>query len=259
MKIINVSNEKGGVGKTTVAVTIAGGLVCRGQRVLLVDTDAQGHATRAVGVPRYPGLYDLLVRDAGWQESLKPVFPSFWGVQPTDGDKYNAEDYRLFLLGSNAETMNIANSISDGWKLYDRLRELEGQFDYIIIDTAPTPSLLHSVIYLASDWLIYPTLAELLSLDGLINSLTHRKQFNQLRQVEIGGVVPMMVRANTWEHTQNLRTLRKQYGDLLWPEIAESIVWAEASRAARAVFAYRPEHQAAAQAWTLVDHVEQLA
>jgi chromosome partitioning protein len=263
MKVIVTANEKGGVGKTTGAVTVGAGLAARGRRVLLVDSDAQGHATRSVGIGKYPGFYDLLVRDANWQDVLKPVLPNFWGAQPTQTDDganaYPADEYRLWLLGSNVETANVANSISDVWKLFDRLQELADRFDYVVIDTAPTPSLLHGAIYLASDYLIYPTQAELLGLDGLVSSMAHHKNFSTMRPMQVGGIVPMMVRPQTWEHTQMLRSLRKQYGDLVWPEITESIVWAEASRAARAVFAYRPDHQAAEQAWELVNRVEALA
>jgi len=267
MKVVNLSNEKGGCGKTTLAVTIAAGLAARGNRVLLVDSDAQGHATRSVGIAKYPGFYDLLVRDANWQDVLKPALPNFWGVQPAQAEgganAYPADDYRLWVLGSNVETANVANSISDAWKLYDRLQELADRFEYVVIDTAPTPSLLHGAIYLASDFLIYPTQAELLGLDGLVSSVAHHKNFSTMRAMKIGGIVPMMVRPQTWEHTQMLRSLRKQYNteqqELVWPEITESIVWAEASRAARAVFAYRPDHQAAEQALALVARVEALA
>lgn len=257
---INFSNEKGGTGKTTGAVTVAAGLAQHGKRVLLVDSDAQGHATRSVGIPKYPGLYDLLVRDAGWADVLRPVLPGFWGEAKPDGAaQYPPEAMRLWVLGSNVETSNIANSISEAYKLADRLDEIEQQFDYVVIDTAPTPSLLHGVILLASDFLVFPTQPELLSLDGLNNSMNHRRQFSNLRDVTVAGILPTMVRAQTWEHTQMLRTLRKQFGDLVWPEISESIVWAEASRAAQAVFAYRPEHQATEQAWQLVAQVEGLS
>ena len=57
MKIFSIVNEKGGVGKTTVAVTASAGLAARGHRVLLLDADAQGHATRALGLRKYPGFY----------------------------------------------------------------------------------------------------------------------------------------------------------------------------------------------------------
>lgn len=260
MRTIQLANEKGGVGKTTLAVTIAGGLAQRGKRVLLVDTDAQGHATRAAGLAKFPGLYDLLVRDADWQDVIRPASPAFWGAVAVEGtDKFAQEDYRLWVLGSNQETVGVTNNINDAWKLATRLEDIAQRFDYAIIDTSPTPSLLHSMIFLASDFLVYPTQAELLSFDGLLSSLTHRRAYREFREVKIGGIVPTMIRAQTWEHAQMLRSLRKEYGDLVWPEISESIVWAEASRAARAVFAYRPDHQAAAQAWTLVDHVEALS
>ena len=68
MKTITILNEKGGVGKTTLAITVAAGLAARGHRVLLLDSDAQGHATISLRLRKYPGLYDLMVR---WDDLLE--------------------------------------------------------------------------------------------------------------------------------------------------------------------------------------------
>ena len=87
MKIITLLNEKGGVGKTTLATHIAAGLAFRGFRVVLVDADPQGHATVALGLPKEPGLYDLLVRDAPFKSVLRFIPAQVYqvGEEPPKG------------------------------------------------------------------------------------------------------------------------------------------------------------------------------
>lgn len=80
MKIITLLNEKGGVGKTTIATHIAAGLAVRGMRVLLVDADPQGHATVSLGLQKEPGLYDLLVRDATFKSVLRFIPPKAYHI-----------------------------------------------------------------------------------------------------------------------------------------------------------------------------------
>lgn len=117
MKVITLLNEKGGVGKTTLATHLAMGMAARGAKVLLVDGDPQGHATIRCGVKKSPGLYELLVRDAQWREVVVNVAPEKFGIP---GEVLPAG--RLWVLPSNVETRNIANSISEssllaeGWK-----------------------------------------------------------------------------------------------------------------------------------------------
>jgi chromosome partitioning protein len=249
MKVITVSNEKGGVGKTTTSVTLAAGLAARGHRVLLIDADPQGHATRAVGLPKTPGIYDWLVRQSNNNEVLIPV--------PTD--HYGGEgDTRLFLIASNVETRNIATSISDAYAIADRLEPLENIFDYVLIDTSPTPSLLHSAIYLATDYIVYPTLCEYWSFDGLAESINRRKSVQDVHEVAVAGIIPFRVRTQTLEHSENLNRLREQFGELVWDPIPDSIVWAEAAAFQLPVFVHAPEHSATRYAWRMVDRIEAL-
>ena len=105
MITLAILNEKGGVGKTTLAVTVAAGLAARGRRVLLIDADAQGHATRALGLAKYPGLYELLVREADYQDALRAVPSAKYGGIAGDASS-------LYVIGSNIETINIAASVS---------------------------------------------------------------------------------------------------------------------------------------------------
>lgn len=251
MKVITIGNEKGGVGKTTTCVTIAAGLAHRGHRVLLIDADAQGHATRAVGMPKSPGLYNWLVRDADVNEILIAIPPEKYGGEPS-------ERTRLYLIGSNVETRNIATSISDAYAIADRLDMLREVFDYVLVDTSPTPSLLHGAIYLATDYVVYPTLCEYWSFDGLAESMARRNSVGDVHKVKMAGIIPFRVRANTLEHSENLNKLYDQFGDMVWDPIPESIIWAEASAFHVPIFVHAPTHSAVKHAWDMVDRVERL-
>lgn len=246
MKTITVLNEKGGVGKTTVAITCAAGLAARGHRVLLIDADAQGHATRGLGLAKYPGLYDLVVRNADYGDVLKSVPPEVFGGTG-----------KLVVLGSNVETRNIASLISDAFAIADKLEPLAKVFDVCIVDTSPTPSLLHGAIYLATDAVLYPTLLEYWAFDGLAEAIVHQRVLQERRQVAVAGVVPMRMRKSTLEHCENLAALQKQFGDLVWEPVPERIIWAEAATAQKPVFVHAPDTEAASHAWELVDRLEE--
>lgn len=256
MKVITLLNEKGGVGKTTLAIHIAAGLAARGQRVLLVDADPQGHATVMNGLPKEPGLYNLLVRDMPFKEVMRFVPPDTYAVpgQPMTG--------QLFVIPSNVETRNIANSISDAFAVHDRFRDLERAVDYVVFDTSPTPSLLHGSIYLATDAILYPTKCEFLAFDGLVESINHRQAAQAARDkwnlgpIHVLGIVPTMYRNQTVEHSENLKELHKQFGDLVWPPIMQRTIWAEATTLRRPVFSIAPETKAAREAWGMIDRVE---
>ena len=256
MKIITLLNEKGGVGKTTLAIHIAGGLAIRGYQVVLADADPQGHATLSLGINKEPGLYDLLVRGAAFKDVLRTA----------DVDRYQLPDYppkgKLFVIPSNVETRSIPIQISDAFAVEDRFRELEDVVDVVIFDTSPTPSLLHGSIYLATDAIIYPTKCEYLSFDGLIESLTHRDMIQPTRQrwgldnIEIMGIVPVMYRSATVVHQENLNKLKSRFGKLVWPEISMRTIWAEASTVGQLVYRFAPDSGATREIWGLVDRVE---
>jgi chromosome partitioning protein len=249
MIVITIGNEKGGVGKTTTCTTLAAGLAHRGKRVLLIDGDAQGHATRALGLQKEPALYNWLVRHADYNDVMRPVPPERYGVE---------KGGNFFIVPSNVETRNIATSISDAYAVADSLEPLGDVFDYVFIDTSPTPSLLHGAIYLATDYMIYPTLCEYWSFDGLSESLGRRQSVQHVHQIKILGIIPYRVRLQTLEHSENLERLKQQFGELVWEPVTESIVWAEATAFQLPVFVHAPDHAAAKTAWQLVDHIQAL-
>ena len=255
MKIITLLNEKGGVGKTTLAVHIAAGLAIRGKRVVIVDADPQANACDMLRRPEEASLNDLLVREAGFDQVLRPIPPKIYAAGEVGGE--------LWIIPSNTETRTIPLNISDVYVVRDRFEELEGWADVVIFDTAPTPSLLHGSIYLATDGIIYPTKPEPLSLRGLAKSLSRRagaephREHIGLEGIRVMGIAPTMYRAGTVAHDKSLRDLRQQFGSVVWPATPLRTTWVEATVARITVFAYAPHSEAAQDAWELVEMTEE--
>lgn len=261
MKVMTLVNEKGGVGKTTLAVHLAMGLARRKFNVMLVDADAQGHSTVRCGMKKGPGLYDLLVRDGDWQEVARPVARERY-AQP--GDALHALGH-LFVVGSNVETRNIANSISDAYLLAERIEELRPRLDYVIVDTSPTPSLLHGAIYTATDTILYPVMLTYTAFDGLVESIKRRMAADKTRSqrygleaIQVAGVVPMAFRSVTNEHQYNLERLRENLPGLVWDPIPQRVIWQESEGKALPVWQLEPWGDAARDAWGIIDRVEEL-
>lgn len=252
MKIITLLNEKGGVGKTTLATHLAAGLAVTGFRVVLVDADPQGHASFIFGIDPTPGLYNLLVRSDPMADVLRIIPPEVY--EPPDR---NATGW-LALIPGNVETRSVAGQIDDVFVVHRRLTELADTADVVIFDTAPTPSLLHGAIYIATDGIIYPTELSALSFQSLVQSISHRNAFAStkhnmgLGELHTLGIIPTKARLKTIEHEENLNLLRTAYGERVWSPVGLSITWEEAAMQKRTVFSYAPESKAAEQAWRLV-------
>lgn len=258
MKVITLLNEKGGVGKTTLAVTLAAGLAIRGATVLLIDADPQGHATLSMGYAKDSGIYDLLARShkTEWVDVLIPTGKARWaGEHQTKG--------RVILLPSNVETRAIAGMVNDPNLLLKRLSEVRRGIDYVVIDTSPTPSMLHSIIHMATDWMLYPTLLERLSVDGLVESRNHL-QSQEMYMNQYGRDVPRILgyQPNIFDMTTNLhnhwlKQMRTELGCAVFPPIAKRTTWGQASSVHRSIFAYAPKSEACEQAWDFVSRVQE--
>ncbi len=258
MKVITLLNEKGGVGKTTLATHLAFGLAARGKRVMLIDTDPQGHATLQSGLKKAPLVYDLFVRNAEFKATAKGIPPERFGfvgeVLPTG---------KLWVVPSNVETRNIANSLEDVWQIWVKLQELQTMVDVVIFDTSPTPSLLHSSIYLASDALLIPTELTYRSFDGLLETMKRLRKSSEIRMkqgmkpLDIMGIIPMKFEGQTTEHTQNLQSLKNQFPDKIWQPVPKRILWQEAESEKLPVWSIDKNSKAALDAYRLIDQFSQ--
>lgn len=257
MHVMTLLNEKGGVGKTTLATHIATGLAVKGYRVVLIDADPQGHATLSLGLRKEPGLYDLLVRESSFRDVLRRIPEARYQLPETTVEGV------LYCISSNVETRAIPMMTSDGLIVLKRLQEIKDAVDMVIFDTSPTPSLLHASIYMATTSIMYPTECEYLSLDGLVQSLQHKDQLQPTRNqwglssIEVMGIVPMKYRRTTVLHNQNLETLKKQFGDKVWQPLALRTIWGEASLMRRPVFHLAPDSKAAHEVWNVVTRIEE--
>lgn len=242
-------NFKGGAFKTTGTHVIACGLAQSGYRVLIVDTDPQAHSTQLFGLSPAPALYNLMVRDAPLKESILKINPMMHG----GGDGTAA------VLAGNDETAFIPMKIANPRKLQLLLQNVSNYFDYCLIDTSPTPSLMSVVIYLASDAVLYPTKCEALHIDGLNRAMEARHEPDEMRRsiglppIEVVGILPAIYRGNTLEHSQFYQLLLDRHPGKVLSPIGESILWAEASRKQRPVFDYAPDSKPAKQARRLVN------
>lgn len=152
-EIITVTNQKGGVGKTTTASAILCGLHQRGARVLGVDLDPQGNLGFSLGLEIGAGrtVYDVLSGACGIEQAIAST--EYGDILPSD------------IMLSTAEVEFRAPRRE--FMLAEQLNTISGRYDYIIIDTPPALNVLTINAYVASDSLIIPMEAEVLSLVGI--------------------------------------------------------------------------------------------
>ncbi|WP_018963394.1 ParA family protein [Coprothermobacter platensis] len=153
--IISVANQKGGVGKTTTALTLSS-LYAQNRKVLLVDMDAQGNATTGFGVSKNDlkkTTYNVLIEDIPASEAFIKVRDNLY-IVPSNLD----------LAGAEVELVNVMSRES---RLKYALEPLKDQFDVIIIDTPPSLGLLTINALVASDWVLVPIQCEFFALEGV--------------------------------------------------------------------------------------------
>ena len=251
MKIIACLQEKGGVGKTTVASHLAAGLAIRGQRVLAVDFDPQWNLTMSFGVSQQRQVFELLTNEGVWKDILTIPDKTRYASESVTGS--------LWLLAGSKETQAIPGLVEDHTLLQERLMELKDVIDVVVIDTNPAPSMLQTFVFTAADLVLCPTTTGLLSLAGLGKMIGRIQKAKSLRMglepTRLMGVQPMMTRKTDLD-TDGLEILAKKFGDSLYDPIRQLVVWGEASRTQQTLFAYAPKHEATGEAWRMVERVE---
>ena len=156
-RTIAISNQKGGVGKTTTAINLSACLAEAGQRVLTIDFDPQGNATTGLGLEKEQiedTVYELLLGDCTLEDCLMRDVQENLDVLPSDSN----------LAGAEIELLDVENkeSVLNGY-----LETIRDQYDFIIIDCPPSLSLLTINALVAADTVLVPIQCEYYALEGL--------------------------------------------------------------------------------------------
>ena len=161
-KVIAVTNQKGGVGKTTTAINLSASLAANDYKVLLIDSDPQGNATTGLGIDKEPDrvtIYDALLGDATLDSIVLKT--TFEGLDIIPADKN--------LVAANLE---LVSQPRREFRLRDKVNQIRNQYQYILIDCPPALDLLTLNDLLAADSVLIPIQCEFFALEG-ISELFH--------------------------------------------------------------------------------------
>lgn len=224
MKIWAVANQKGGVGKTTTAITLAGLLSSRGYNTLMVDMDPHGSLTSYSG-------YDPDSVDDG-------VYTLFKGANIMLASVIKRTEFdRLYIMPASTALATLDRQLGaqggKGLVLYQILRNISSRFDYVLIDCPPMLGVLMINALAACDHLVIPVQTEFLALKGLERMVCTLNMIMRSRKIPVPyTILPTMYDKRTRASQQSLHHLQEHYSaNLSSTIIPVDTQFREASRA----------------------------
>ena len=210
-KIIAITNQKGGVGKSTTAVNLSAALGEMGKQVLLVDLDPQGNTTSGLGVEKsqlHQCIYDTMLNDVPIEEIIIPDVCPGLDLAPAT----------INLAGAEVE---LVSAMARENRLKEALTPMRGKYDYIFVDCPPSLGLLTVNSFVAADKLIIPIQTEFYALEGVTKLLESMKLVkNRLNPtLEIFGILLTMYDGRTTLARQVAAEVKNFFGNQVFETI----------------------------------------
>jgi chromosome partitioning protein len=209
--VLAVANQKGGVGKTTTAISVAAALAALERRVLLVDFDPQGNTTGGLGFDKRAleaTVYGWLFGNATFGETVRRTELAFLSLLPSNRD----------LVGAEVELVPMERR---EFRLAERLESHRSEFDYVLIDCPPSLGLLTVNALTAADGVLVPVQCEYLALEGVSELLSTiaRVRENLNPHLTISGILPTMWDERTNLSRQVLEEIRRHFGEKVFRHV----------------------------------------
>ena len=236
-KVFAVTNQKGGVGKTTTSINLAASLVKTKRRVLLIDIDPQGNATMGSGVAKNEittSVYQVLL-------GLEPIDRA---LRPTDGG-YDLVPANSDLAGAEVELIGLDRRER---RLRSALDPIQEQYDYILIDCPPSLNLLTVNALVASQAVLIPMQCEYYALEGLSSLVATIQRVREALnpQLQIAGLLRTMYDPRNNLANEVSAQLLQHFGDKLYRTIIpRNVRLAEAPSYGKSVITYDMESKGA--------------
>jgi chromosome partitioning protein len=246
--VVALANQKGGVGKTTTAVNLAGELARRNQRVLLIDCDPQGNATTSLGIAKRnlkATTYEVLMGLSSAADAIRPTGRAGYDIIP-------ASEH---LAGAMVELTTVEKR---EWQLAQSIQSLDGRYEQILLDCPPSLGLLTLNALCAASNVLIPLQCEYLALEGLaqLKGTIDRVHDHLNSRLSILGVVMTMYDGRTNLAQQVVEEVRRHFPHRIFNTlIPRSIRVSEAPSYGQLLFEYDPQSRAAQSYSVLADEV----